>query len=464
MDMEIWFQFGLFWAFVAASGFFSSSETALFSLNSFQLEQMKHDDNPNLSLVKRLLSEPRRLIVTILICNEFVIVASSVLSASIIIETLGPEYSYLNLFVAVPALLLFGEITPKTLALKHNIAFASVQSRPIYLCSKVIFPLRWIVRLVADRLTTLIVGSELNRGNIVTEDMIRTLTHEAESEGVLDHQEAKFVDHIFEFGYKLVSDVMTPRSVISFISVDMPLSEIFNTIRNTRHVAFPVYRGSRDNVIGILFARDLLGVNSNHTKGEEPTLESFLRKPYLVSQNKPAIELFNFFRESKRSFALVVDEFGGIVGLVNMKDLLGQIFGRIRSLSSAAAIRDITFVEDKNVYILDGEIDLHDFNRGFDLKLEKDGVRSLAGYVLNLHGELPAVDTIIETSHGKFCVLEVDHNRILKLLYSQEPDAELSTRMLHASDEAVDTEPEPETETEADTENENKLDKEQGEN
>ncbi|PID63179.1 MAG: hypothetical protein CSB44_02550 [Gammaproteobacteria bacterium] len=432
MDLIIWLELGLFVILVGLSGFFSSSETALFSLNNFDLEQMKHDDNPNLDLVKRLLSEPRRLIVTILIANEFVIVSSSVISASIIIQLFGPEYSYLNLFVAVPALLLFGEVTPKTLALKHNIAFASVQARPIDLFSRLIFPLRWIIRLIADRLTTMIVGSELKRGNIVTDDMIRTLTHEAESEGVLDHQEAKFVDQIFEFGHKTVGDVMTPRSTICFLSTEMPLREILSTIRATRHVAFPVYRGGKDDVIGVLFAADLLGVGSDHIDDESQPIDAFLRTPYLVPENKPAIELFHTFQNTKRTFALVVDEYGGIVGIVNMKDLLGQIFGRIRSLSSAAAMQNIASIDDQHVFILDGDMGLDDFNREFGVKLKRDGIRSLAGYILNQHGELPAVDTIVETHLGRFCIVEVDNNRIVRLLYSREPDIELSSRMLLA--------------------------------
>ena len=159
MDYVLWFELALFVILLCFSGFFSSSETALFSLNPVQFEQMRHDENKKLELIQRLLSEPRRLIVTILIGNEFVNVAASVISASIIIQLFGAENKFLNLFVMVPILLLFGEITPKTLALCHNTAFASFQSRPIDLFSKLIFPLRWIVRLIADWITTLIVGA-----------------------------------------------------------------------------------------------------------------------------------------------------------------------------------------------------------------------------------------------------------------------------------------------------------------
>ncbi len=187
MDWVLVTEVVLFIVLMGFSAFFSSSETAFFSLNPVQLEQMRRDDNPKLVLIKHMLSEPRRLIVTILIGNEFVNVAASVISASIVISLLGAESKYVNLLIMVPILLLVGEITPKTLALRHNVAFATTQSGPITLSARLISPIRWVVRTVADKITTLIVGKERARGSIVTEDLLRTLAHEAAEEGLVDH-------------------------------------------------------------------------------------------------------------------------------------------------------------------------------------------------------------------------------------------------------------------------------------
>ena len=258
MDIALWLELIAFVILMGFSGFFSSSETALFSLNPVQIEQMRRDEDPNVGLIKRMLAEPRRLIVTILIGNEFVNVAASVISAAIVINLLGAENKYINLFIMVPILLLVGEITPKTLALRNNVAFASFQSRPIQLFAKSITPLRWIIRVIADWITTLIIGKERTRGSIVTQDMMRTLAHEAEEEGVLTHHEARFIDHIFDFGDKTVAEVMTPRSAIFYLSADLPLTEIVAELNRTRHARVPVYKDNRDNVIGILYTRDLL--------------------------------------------------------------------------------------------------------------------------------------------------------------------------------------------------------------
>ncbi len=258
MDLILWVELILFVILMGFSGFFSSSETAFFSLSNLDIEQMRRDENPRLRLIKHLLSQPRRLIQAILIGNEFVNVAASVISAAVVIQIAGAENKLINLFIMVPILLLVGEITPKVLALRNNVAFATFQSLPIAIFAKGIQPLRWVVRIVSDWFITRIVGKERSRGNIVTEDMMRTLAHEAVDEGVLDRQEAKFIDQIFDLGRKTVRDVMVPRSSIFYLPVEMPLLDMVQELQRTRYFHVPVYKGDRDHVVGMLYARDLI--------------------------------------------------------------------------------------------------------------------------------------------------------------------------------------------------------------
>ncbi len=454
MDNILLLELVLFIILLCCSGFFSSSETALFSLNPIQLEQMRRDEDPNLGLIKRMLSEPRRLIVTILIGNEFVNVAASVISASIIIQLLGAENKFLNLFVMVPILLLFGEITPKTLALRHNTSFASFQSRPIEVFSKIIFPVRWIIRLIADWVTTLIVGSQLDRGNIVTQDMISTLAHEAESEGVLDHQEARFIDQIFAFGHKTVADIMTPRSAIFYISADLTLPQIVEALLRAKHNQVPIYEDNRDNIIGILFARDLLGVDIVQAEQEGKKIEDFVRKPFLVPENKTALDLFHTFKERRRSFALTVDEYGGVTGLVTMKALLEQIFGHIRSLSSAAEMQGLTHFEDDDIYLIDGEMTIHDFNRELNANLSDEHAQTIAGLIFNHYGEMPSVNTFVEIKSYGFTVAQVGHNRIKKLLFGQPVKPDFVQRLVDSDFKKDQPELSPKPQQNADSEQE----------
>ena len=179
----------------------------------------------------------------------------------------------------VPILLLVGEITPKTLAIRNNVAFATYQSGPIDLFARLIAPIRWAVRKVADWFTTLIVGAERSPGNIVTEDMVRTLAHEAVGEGVLDHMEAQLIDHIFDFRDRTVEDLMTSRADVTFVPADAGGDEILQIFRQSRQSRMPVFADYRDNVVGILHARDLLGVDLSLLGSEKQPLEDILRPP-----------------------------------------------------------------------------------------------------------------------------------------------------------------------------------------
>jgi len=414
MDITLWVELVLFVVLMGFSGFFSSAETSLFSLSKIQLEQMRRDGHASLSRIERLLSQPRRLIVTILIGNEFVNVAASVISAAIVIQLLGAENKFVNLFIMVPILLLVGEITPKTLAIRNNVAFASFQSYYVSLFANLISPLRWLVRLVADWVTTLIVGKERSRANIVTVDMVRTLAREAVGEGVLNPVEARYIDHIFEFGDKTVEDVMTPRSNVLFLSAEMALADMLQELRRTRRTKVPVYQEQRNNILGILYARDLLGLEQDEISRLDEGKRQLLRPPYFVPETKLAADLFHTFRKRKLSLALVVDEYGGVTGLVSMEDLLECIFGDLPSASDTVFAMPFRKLTDGSTHI-DGGLQIEQFNREFRQHLPEDVAETVGGLVLDRFGELPVVGAKLQIDGLEFVVETVEGNRIMML-------------------------------------------------
>lgn len=417
MDVTLWLMLLLFIVFMGFSGFYSSSETSLFSLSQRQLEAMRAAGHPRIGLIDRLLNQPRRLIVTILICNEFVNVGASVVSATVVIMLFGPEKAYLNLFIMVPILLIVGEITPKTLAIRNNVAFANVQSGPIDFSAKLIGPIRWAVRHVADWFTTLIVGKERARASLVTEDMVRTLAHDAVGEGELDHVEASFIDHIFEFGNYTVADLMTRRGDITFVPLKTTAAEVIQIFRENRQSRMPVYDGSRDNIVGILHARDLLAVDSIAGSSDKKRfpLKSLLRKPYFVPETKSASELLSDFRSCKRSFALVIDEYGSVTGVITTGDLLEAIFGDIPTPSDEADAIKITELAE-NRFALPGSTPLDDFNAYFQTSFELENIDTVAGMMLHHFGELPNEGDHLEIGGFRFWAQCIEGNRIAKVM------------------------------------------------
>ncbi len=445
MDIAFVVELILFIVLLGFSGFFSSTETSLFSLNKLQLEKMRAEGNRRIDLIERLLSEPRRLIVTILIGNEFVNVAASVISAAMVIQLFGAENKFVNLFVMVPILLVFGEITPKVLAIRNNVAFATFESGPIDQFARLITPVRWVVRNISEWFTTLIVGKERSKGNIVTEDMVRTLAREAVGEGTLDHAEAQYIDQIFDFGSQRVNDLMTARADVTFVPIEASGAEILAIFRESRQSRMPVYEENRDNILGILHARDLLAVDLNQVGTERKTLEALLRPPYFVPESKSASELFDTFRHRKKSFALVVDEYGGVTGVITMGDLLGAIFGDIPTPSDEADEDWFHELAD-NRFVLPGATSLDDFNGRFRANFAVDDVRTLGGLVLHHFGELPEESASIEIWPFRFTAQRIEANRITEILVELLPGAKpdpLEHGEAPASDEDLPTPPQP---------------------
>ena len=411
MDYVLWLEVAFFVIMMGLSGFFSSSETSLFSLSNIQIEQMRRDQHPRVSLIQQLLSQPRRLIISILIGNELVNVTASVISAAIVIRVLGADKKWINLLIMVPLLLLVGEITPKVLAIRHNIAFASFESRPIEFFTRMTRPLRWVIRNVADLFITLIIGKERSRGNIITEDMVRTLAREAVGEGALDRLEAQFIEQIFDFGNKTLEDVMTPRSDVFFLSVDMPLEKMIVEVCKSRHTKVPIYQEHRDNVCGILHTRDLLGIDIEKFSRDPRRFQGLLRKPYFVPESKLAADLFRTFRERKLSIALTVDEYGGVTGLVSMEDLLECIFGEIHSPSDEVhqfSIKEL----GAGRYAADGSMPVVEFNKKMGSELSDEWGETIGGLLLHHYGELPPQGDKIDIHQFRFIVTEVEENRI----------------------------------------------------
>jgi putative hemolysin len=427
----------VFACLLALSAFFSSSETSLFSLSPLQLEQMRRMRNPRAALVERLLSKPRQLIVTILIGNEFVNISASVISAAIVIDVLGSESKWVNLLIMVPLLLLLGEITPKTLAIRNNVAFASLQCRFIDLFARAISPLRMIVRQVSDFLITLIVGKERSRASIVTEDMVRSLAQEAVGDGVLDRKEALYINRIFDFGDKTLRDVMTPRSRISFLAASSSLEEAVRHYRRTGHTKVPVYEKNRDSVIGVLYARDLLAepLSNDKARGSK-TVAALVRAAYLVPETKQVADLFYTFRKRKLSLAVIVDEFGGVVGLITMEDLLECIFGEILSPSELLHERTVNLKKiGTHEHRIDGTMTIWQFNRMFGSKLESDSAETIGGVLLHAFGEIPREKSSIVIGEHEFEVESVADRRIAEVTVRPVPPPQT----LEGSDGSVET-------------------------
>ena len=260
MQADMLFRIGLQMLLLVASAFFSGSETALFSLSRLDLQQLRRAHHPRFELLQSLLERPRQLIISILCGNEMINVAATANMAGILVALYGAETGgVLNILLMVPLLLLFGEVTPKTIAVSDPVKISTrIIALPLSLWVRIITPFRWIIRVVADRLTTLLVGEETAAENILQVDEFRTLVDEVVKGGELSARERALIYNLLEAGTTEVIEIMIPRTQTAFIDVDTPFAELVEQVRSLRYTRVPVYRGTRDNLVGFVHAEDIL--------------------------------------------------------------------------------------------------------------------------------------------------------------------------------------------------------------
>ncbi len=395
------------------SGFFSGSETALFSLNEYQKKILLEKNEKKGRIISTLLEKPRKLIITILLGNEFVNISISSLTAGLIIQIFQKETPWINIAIVLPILLLFGEITPKTLALQHNAAFSSFVARPLTIFQKIITPVRWVIKHIADFIVNLFIRKDFRKSNILTEDVVKELVDESEQEGLIDSSAKEYINNIFDFGDTVLTEVITPRSNIFALPDNLSVADIIREVKKVHYSAVPIYSSTLDNIQGMLFTTDLIGLTEAEMKSSDLTLKKILRDPFFVPENLRADDLFKKFQSKKISIAVTLDEYGGVTGLVTIEDLLETIFGEIYDEFEA---KDKFFHKNSdNTFTLSGEMPLDEFNAQFGAALENRGMDTIGGFIFTLMGSLPKENSFVNYQNFQFQVTKIKDNKIDKL-------------------------------------------------
>lgn len=373
-----------------ASAFFSSSETALFSLSQLDLQRLRRERHPRTNTLYRLLEQPRRLIISILCGNEIINVAASANMAAILIALYDPARAeWINVILMVPLLLLFGEVTPKTIAVSNPVRYSTgVVAGPMMVWVRFITPVRLVVRFISDRVATLIVGDEKAPENLLRIDEFRTLVSDAEEEGGITPTERTLVYNLLSAGSTEIVEIMVPRTRTLFIDADWPLAEILERVRQYRHNRLPVFRKNRDNVIGFLHAEDFVPYMIDDPDLSEVTLEDLLHPPVGAPPTKKVDEMFDFFQSSHAQAALVINEFGGVDGLITVKGVLRYIFGHLGGPVSGQHLYE---ERDENRYVVPGDMKLSDFNRLTHFGIEDPRMTTVGGVIFRQLDRLPEV-------------------------------------------------------------------------
>ncbi|MCU7942884.1 MAG: hemolysin family protein [Candidatus Thiodiazotropha sp. (ex Cardiolucina cf. quadrata)] len=399
---------------LSLSAVFSGSETALFSLSRIDLQKLRNSRDKHSESIHAMLDEPRRLIISILCGNELVNIASAANMAAILLMLYGDaNVTWFNILIMVPLLLLIGEVTPKTIAVSFPVKFATrLTARILPRWIVFITPLREAVRSVSDRITTMIVGEAISRENILHADELRTLLEEGEESGVIEATERVLIDNVLEASETDISRIMTPGPRILFLDADLPVSELIEAFRSYQHPRIPVYQGHWDNVIGFIHSEDILRLVRGGGDLEQVTLDMILKPAHFVPPTKKVDEMFDYFQANNTRISIVLGEYGEVLGVVTMKDVLTFIFGEITGKMAGSEYYQ---EEDENSYTVPGDMRLTDFYNLTNFDIEDPVMATIGGVVFRLFDRLPNEGDNLRNEGYEFIVKEVKGLRISKV-------------------------------------------------
>jgi CBS domain containing-hemolysin-like protein len=405
------------------SAFFSSSEIAMFSLARHRIDGLAQEGDSRARVVKALMDDPHRLLVTILVGNNIVNIAMSSIATgllAILLDDQGLAVASAT-FGVTAFVLLFGESAPKSYAVENTESWALRIARPLKLSEYVLLPLILLFDYLTRVVNTVTGGRSAIETSYVTRDEIQDMIETGEREGVIEEDEREMLQRIFRFNNTIAKEVMTPRLDMTAVPADASIAEAIEESVQTGHARLPVYDGDLDNVVGVVHVRDLVR-DVNYGEGtEELDLEDLIEPTLHVPESKNVDDLLTEMRENRMHMAIVIDEFGTTEGLVTIEDIIEEIVGEILEGGEELPVERV----DDDTVLVRGEVNIEEVNEALEIELpEGEEFETIAGFVFNRAGRLVEAGETIAFDGVEIRVEEVENTRILEARVTRLEDHE----------------------------------------
>lgn len=395
------------------SAIFSSSETALFSLNRLQLLKLKEKGHPKFEVIRLLLNKPRRLLISIIMGNEFSNVTATTIATSIAITMWGEMGKWIAFCIMVTLVLIFGDIIPRSIALSSPVNLSVRVSKPIGLFVEIISPLRQIVKIVVDRIIRMLhIKSVTSQPFLLENDFLRVV-ESVHKEGILEEAESNLIRRVMGFSYTKVGEIMVPRMDMFTIPIDIELKDLITAVKTPHFSRIPIYDSSPDDIIGILHAKDILAIDPLREVWGKECFKSLLHPPYFVPISKKAEVLFREFQAKRIHIGIVLDEYGGVSGVVTMEDLLEELFGEIYDEFDTAEVKYKRL--DTGHLLISPRLSIEDFNALMNSDIPSDELETMGGFVFSLFGRIPAPGEKVVYQNLVFIATKIKGPRILEI-------------------------------------------------
>ncbi len=403
---------------LALSAFFSSAESAFIALPKLRIRYLVESGIKGAEKLARVADKPERLLATVLLGNNLVNIAAATLGTIMAVSVWGLPWGPVIATVGVTAIILiFGEVIPKTFAVHHAQRLSLIYANPLRIIELCFYPFILGLERIGLRFTRIVTVSEEDK-KIISEGEIRSAINVGESEGVVEEDEAKILRQVFEFTDRPVSKVMVPRTEIAWVEQGTKLSDFLNIYTQGRYSRFPVYKDNTDNVVGILHAKDVLMKLTDGSGSRNSVIDDLVRPTYFVPEGKRLGELLAEMRDGGHHAAIVVDEFGGIAGMVTLGQLTEEIVGDIHDELTDQE-KDFVVTGD-STFQLDGGFRVEEANEELQLNLPGGDYETVAGFILNHLGRIPKQGEHFKYQNLKFVVTEMRGMKIEKVMVTRE--------------------------------------------
>ena len=410
-DLEAWLQLAILIVSLFLCAFASAAETSLTSISRIKLKNLVEEGDKRAIEIEKLLSNPNELLSTILIVNSVAVIVASSMSTVLALR-FSPTYGELIATILISlVVLIFCEITPKTAAVQNPLRWARVFVRPVRITAWLLQPVVGALGAVTNSLVRLVGGQVKHRGPFVTEEELRLLVSVGEEEGVLEEEETEMIHSIFEFADTTVREVMIPRIDMVTLESDATVDEAVDLALQGGFSRIPVYEESIDNIIGVLYTKDMLKQLREGRNGH--SIRDLVRPAYFVPETKKLDDLLREIQQKHVHMVIIVDEYGSVAGLVTIEDLVEEIVGDIQDEYD----REEKLYEKVNedIYIFNAKINIDEFNEIMDMELADTDYETLGGFLYAQLDKIPNVGDTITFNDMIFTVLTTRGRRITQV-------------------------------------------------
>ena len=411
MDSSDVTQIIILFILLILSGFFSSAETALTTVNKIRMRALADEGNKRAVTVLEITENSSKMLSAILIGNNIVNLGAASLTTTLAYSLGGSAVAFASALLTV-FILIFGEITPKTMATIHAEKFSLLYAPFIRVFIKVMTPVIFLINILSNGVLYLLKVDPNAKNDAMTETELRTIVDVSHEDGVIESEEKEMIYNVFDLGDAKAKDVMVPRVNVTFADVNSTYEELTHLFREDKFTRLPVYSESKDNVVGTINMKDLLLFDNNK---KEFHIQDILREAYFTYEYKNISELLVEMRQASFNIAIVLDEYGETAGLITLEDILEEIVGEIHDEYDENEEENIVAINELE-YIVEGSTNLDDLNDSLDLHLESEDYDSVGGFIIERLDRLPEENDEVTTEDGIRMVVEkLDKNRIEKV-------------------------------------------------